>query len=303
MVRAMLGQAFGLSNSEINDRLNIKTFITQGDRELSGSLAKIGGKGLFTKEIEWALLHGEADIAIHSMKDMPAQMPDGLVIAAIPTREDPRDAFVCDIAGLPWELPKGSVFGTSSVRRRAQVLNRRPDLKIVPLRGNVGSRLQKLEAGEVDAMLLAEAGLKRLNKSEIRRTVLEPEEMLPAVSQGVLCVQMRSDDSRLHLVTKALACAITGLTSATERAFLTHLDGSCQTPIAGLATLEGKRLFFRAQLLSLDGQEALSLSEALTLGTDTTEERLEKAAEFGIKIAESIYNAAPASIQKLVRAA
>ena len=303
LVRARLADAIGLSAGELETHLTLKTFVTQGDKRLAGSLAEIGGKGLFTKEIEFALLNGDADIAIHSMKDMPAQMPDGLVTAAIPAREDARDAFISGMASSPWELPENAVFGTSSVRRAAQLLHRRPDLKIVPLRGNVDRRLEKLAAGEADATLLAEAGLRRLDKSDVQRTVLEPQEMLPAVGQGVLCVQMRADDDRLGQVRAALSCRSTTLASAAERAFLERLDGSCQTPIAGLAVLDGPVLSFSVQLLSLDGRDEISLSGQLTVSDEDDHTAKAAAVRFGAEVAEKIFAKAPANIRELVRAA
>ncbi len=301
LVRAQLGQALGITVTEYSDRLSIKTFVTQGGKRLAGSLATIGGKGLFTKEIEHALLSGEADIAVHSMKDMPAIMPEGLVIAAIAAREHPRDAFISAMASSPWELPENAVFGTSSVRREAQLLHKRPDLRIVPLRGNVGRRLEKLEAGQADATLLAEAGLRRLDNVELERTVLETKEMLPAVGQGVLCIQMREDDERLAVVSEALSCERTTIVSAAERAFLTSLDGSCQTPIAGLARIEGEKLIFEAQLLSLDGREEISATEELDFSQSDKAGRVKEATEFGTQLAASLYEASPESIQQLVR--
>ena len=303
LMRSKLARHLSISETDYNDRLAIKTYVTQGDRRLAGSLAAIGGKGLFTKEIEHALLSGEADIAVHSMKDMPAKMPKGLVTAAVPAREDPRDAFISEMADKPWDLPENSVFGTSSVRRAAQLLYRRPDLRIVPLRGNVDRRLQKLKEGQADATLLAEAGLRRLDKVDLTRTVLEPEEMLPAVGQGVLCVQMREGDDRLPLVQAALACLDTSIVSSAERAFLHRLDGSCQTPIAGLAIMSGHQLNFTAQLLTLDGQQELTLRESLTLERSTVADQLEVARKFGISLADRIFAEAPQAIQEIVRAA
>ncbi|MCI5044515.1 MAG: hydroxymethylbilane synthase [Aquisalinus sp.] len=302
-MRSKLARHLGISETDYNDCLAIKTYVTQGDKRLAGSLASIGGKGLFTKEIEHALLNGEADIAVHSMKDMPAEMPDGLVTVAVPAREDPRDAFISDLAKSPWELPQSAVFGTSSVRRAAQLLHRRPDLKIVPLRGNVDRRLEKLNEGQADATLLAEAGLRRLDKADVTRTVLEPDEMLPAVSQGVLCVQMRQDDERIELVQEALACEQTSLISSAERAFLLRLDGSCQTPIAGLARLKGNTLSFRAQLLTLDGAQELTITESAEITHGSHSARLTAASEFGFALAERIFKAAPKAIQDIVRAA
>lgn len=281
----------------------IETFVTEGDRRLGGSLAEIGGKGLFTKEVEAALLAGVARIAVHSMKDMPAEMPDGLVTAAVPVREDCRDAFISTLSQSPWDLPKAAVVGTSSVRRAAQLLHRRPDLQVVAMRGNVGTRLEKLRAGTAQATFLAEAGLKRLDRSDVTRTVLDPEEMLPAVSQGVLCVQCRADDEETMALLEKIECTATSLASAAERAFLTRLDGSCRTPIAGLATFDGNDMRFRAQLLSLDGREAVSRDETVRLSGDSHGARLAEVMAHGLRWAEEIYEAASPAIRQLIRQA
>jgi len=281
----------------------ILTYVTEGDRRLSGSLAEIGGKGLFTKEVEQALLDGVARIAVHSMKDMPAEMPDGLMVAAIPVRDDARDAFISPIAASPWDMPKGAVVGTSSVRRAAQLLHRRPDLEIVPMRGNVGTRLGKLADGQAQATFLAEAGLERLDRKDVERTVLDPEEMLPAVSQGVLCVQCRADDEEAARLLEKIECRQTSLASAAERAFLTRLDGSCRTPIAGLATLSGSEMRFRAQLLTLDGREEAYHDETVRLTGDTYRARIAEAMAQGLRIAEELYEAASPAIRQLIRQA
>jgi hydroxymethylbilane synthase len=300
LVREMLARAMALSVNDTRDYLKIETFLTQGDKRLAGSLAQIGGKGLFTKEIEQALLLGEADIAVHSMKDMPAEMPDGLVCAATPVRENPLDAFISPLASSPWDLPENAIVGTASVRRAAQVLQRRPDLRIVPLRGNVGTRLRKLEEGQADATFLAEAGLQRLENDEVARTVLEAEEMLPAVGQGVLCVQVREGQSELLKALKRINCPTTELCSTAERAFLVTLDGSCQTPIAGLATLDGDTLTMRVQLLSLDGKDVINRTETVTFDSDDHAARLDTAQHMGSTLAREIYDEAPASIRDLV---
>ncbi|NHK28204.1 hydroxymethylbilane synthase [Parvularcula flava] len=281
----------------------IRTYVTEGDRRLSGSLAEIGGKGLFTKEVEQALLDGVARIGVHSMKDMPAEMPDGLMVAAVPVRNDARDAFISPIASSPWEMPKGGVVGTSSVRRAAQLLHRRPDLQIVPMRGNVGTRLGKLADGQAQATFLAEAGLERLDRNDVERTVLEPEEMLPAVSQGVLCVQCRADDEEAARLLEKIECRQTSLASAAERAFLTRLDGSCRTPIAGLATMNGSEMRFRAQLLTLDGREEVYHDETVRLTGDSYRARIAEAMAQGLRIAEEIYEAASPAIRQLIRQA
>ncbi|HZT52137.1 MAG TPA: hydroxymethylbilane synthase, partial [Stellaceae bacterium] len=210
-------------------------------------------KGLFTKEIEEALLAGRVDLAIHSMKDMTARLPRGLAIAACLPREDPRDTLLSPQATSLATLPKGARLGTSSLRRTALALHARPDLAVVPLRGNVGTRLAKLEAGEADAAILAIAGLKRLGLGDKVGAILAPEEMLPAPAQGVLAVEIREDDARLREIVAPLDHAETACCAAAERAFLAALDGSCRTPIAALATVAGGRLTLDAAIVRPDG--------------------------------------------------
>ncbi|WP_376957403.1 hydroxymethylbilane synthase [Azospirillum sp. A26] len=233
--------------------IEIVVFKTTGDRILDRTLAEAGGKGLFTKELEEALFDGRADLAVHSMKDVPTQLPDGLEIATLLPREDPRDAFFsrtgCGLA----DLPAGAVVGTAGLRRQAQVLELRPDLKIFPLRGNVQTRLSKLDAGEVDATLLALAGLRRLGLTDRITAVLEPETMLPAVAQGAIGIEIRSDDDATRALLAPLNCAETMVRVTAERALLAALDGSCRTPIAALAMLDGDGLHLRAKVLSHDG--------------------------------------------------
>lgn len=253
-VRGLIAAAMGLAGDEIETRMPVKTYVSTGDRNLSGPLAEIGGKGLFTKEVEEALLTGAARLAVHSMKDMPAVHPEGLVTAAIPTREDPRDCFLSPKAETPWDLPEGAVVGAASVRRIAQVLRRRPDLKTAALRGNVATRLEKLAAGDADATFLALAGLKRLGLEKKATRILDPDEMLPAAGQGALCVQARADDAEALSIAQRIACPETTICVAVERAFLAGLDGSCRTPIAGLARVDNGVVRFRGELLSLDGQ-------------------------------------------------
>mgnify|MGYP001809902801 CR=1 FL=1 len=239
------------------DAMEIVVINTTGDMLLDRTLADAGGKGLFTKEIEEALLDGRIDLAVHSMKDVPTVLPPGLEIAALLPREDPRDAFFSRTgAGLD-ALPAGAVLGTAGLRRQAQILERRPDLKIVPLRGNVQTRLRKLAEGEVDAMLLALAGLRRLGLADKLTEVLEPEVMLPAVAQGAIGIEIRCDDAATKGLLAAIACAATERRVTAERALLAALDGSCRTPIAALATLsdDGTRLSLRAKALSHDGRQ------------------------------------------------
>lgn len=235
------------------DAVELVLIRTSGDRILDRSLAEVGGKGLFTKELEEALLDGRVDLAVHSMKDVPTWFPSGLGIAALLPREDPRDVFISrDGVGLD-RLPAGSVVGTAGLRRQAQILERRPDLRVVPFRGNVQTRLAKLEAGEVDATLLALAGLKRLGMDSVATEILDPSVMLPAVAQGAIGLETRLDDAETRALLAPLSCADTEVQVTAERALLAALDGSCRTPIAALATLEGDRLKLVAKLLSPDG--------------------------------------------------
>ncbi|HYC05683.1 MAG TPA: hydroxymethylbilane synthase [Azospirillaceae bacterium] len=236
--------------------VEIITYKTTGDRILDRTLAAAGGKGLFTKEIEEALAAGEVDLAVHSMKDVPTTLPDGLVIDCYLPREDPRDAFFSRSGADLDGLPAGSVVGTASLRRQAQVLMRRPDLTVIPFRGNVQSRLRKLEAGEVDATLLALAGLRRLGLTDRLTAVIETDVMLPAVAQGAIGIESRADDSRTNRYLAALNCAETRTRVTAERGVLAALDGSCRTPIAALARFTGEgRLHMAALVIRNDGSE------------------------------------------------
>ncbi len=264
LVRAQIARIAGMTM----DRAPIRDFVSSGDKNLAGSLAEVGGKGLFTKEVEDALLNGEARFAVHSMKDMPVETPPGLVVAAVPPREDPRDAFLSSSVASPWDLPRGARIGSASVRRVAQVKSRRPDLETVVLRGNVGTRLQKLGAGEADATFLAYAGLKRLGMADVASAVMAPDDMLPALGQGALCVQTREDDHEAREIAAALNCARTAICVAMERAFLAGLDGSCRTPMAGLAVIEGDEVRFRGELLSLDGAERFETERRVAYAPD-----------------------------------
>ena len=251
---------------------------TTGDRITDRALAEIGGKGLFTKEIEEALLAADIDIAVHSMKDMPTVLPPGLVISCLLPREDVRDAFVSLVHPSLAEMPQGTVVGTSSLRRRAQLLNRRPDLKIVEFRGNVQTRLRKLDEGVAEATFLACAGLHRLGQSEIIRAAISPDEMLPAVAQGAIGIETRAADTATQALLAPIHDASTATRLAAERAFLAALDGSCQTPIGGLAEIDGAELRFRGEIIRPDGSERLAterrgpLSDAAALGADAAEE-------------------------------
>lgn len=210
---------------------------TRGDEVLDRALSRIGGKGLFIKELEIAMREGRADIAVHSMKDVTAEMPSGFVLAAILKRDDPRDAFVSNKYEALSELPAGARVGTSSLRRQCQLATRRPDLEIIPLRGNVGTRLAKLDAGEFDAIILAAAGLRRLGQVERIRSLLSTEESLPAIGQGTIGIECRADDQTLIRYLRPLEHAETALRTRAERAFNARLQGGCDVPIAGYAEL------------------------------------------------------------------
>jgi hydroxymethylbilane synthase len=231
---------------------------TTGDRILDRPLKEIGGKGLFTREIEDDLLSGAIDIAVHSMKDMPVAQPDGLALTTYLPREDVRDAFVSLDGGKLADLREGAVVGTSSLRRKAQLLNYRPDLEIVEFRGNVQTRLKKLKDGVAEATFLAMAGLNRLAMDEVPRTAIEAEEMLPAVAQGCIGIEQRLGDDRISEMLSAINDTFSTQRLAAERAFLGALDGSCETPIGGLATIDGDTLTLRGEILRVDGSEVLS---------------------------------------------
>ncbi len=256
--RRRLAVAFALEEAAF-EIVVIKT--TGDNRQLIKAdkpLKELGGKGLFTKEIEEDLLEGRIDIAVHSMKDMPVAQPDGLTLDCYLPREDVRDAFVSLNHGSLADLPAGTVVGTSSLRRRAQLKLRRPDLEVVEFRGNVQTRMKKLEDGLAGATFLAMAGLRRLGMADVARTAIDPDEMLPAVAQGAIGIERRDGDTRVRDMLAAIHDHDTGLRLAAERAFLAALDGSCQTPIAGLAELTGTSLRLRGEILRPDGSESFS---------------------------------------------
>jgi hydroxymethylbilane synthase len=254
--------------------IEIVTIRTSGDRIQDRPLAEAGGKGLFTKEIEEALLAGAIDLAVHSAKDMPTVLPDGLMLAACLPRDDVRDAFISRKAATLRELPQGAVVGTASLRRQAMVKRLRPDVSTVVLRGNVETRLRKLEAGAVDATLLALAGLKRLGLADKATALFDAQEFLPAVGQGAITIEAREDDARARALLAQIDHADTSVALACERAFLAVLDGSCRTPIAGHAVLNGDAISFRGMILRPDGSEAYETSrtgrrsDAVGLGAD-----------------------------------
>ena len=230
---------------------------TQGDQLLDSPLSKIGGKGLFVKELEVGMLAGEADIAVHSMKDVPMAFPEGLHLPVIMPREDPTDAFVSNAYASPDDLPAGAVVGTSSLRRQMQLLQRYPQLKIEMLRGNVNSRLTKLDAGQYDAIILASAGLIRLGFAERIRMSMTAEMSLPAIGQGAVGIECRVGDAAIEALIAPLRCAETFDRVSAERAMNARLNGGCQVPIGGFAVLEGEMLWLRGLVGSLDGQTML----------------------------------------------
>ena len=229
------------------------TIKTQGDKITDVPLAKVGGKGLFVKEIESALLDGRVDLAVHSMKDMPAEIPDGLVIGAVPERESPFDVLITRDGRSLGEIEPGAVIGTSSLRRAAQIRHRRPDLQVQPLRGNVETRIAKLEAGDFAGIVLAAAGLNRLGLAERASEILPPEVMLPAVGQGALCIEIRRDDPRTAPIAAALDHRDSRRAVMGERAFLRRLQGGCQVPIAGFGRIEGPELTLTGLVAGVDG--------------------------------------------------
>jgi hydroxymethylbilane synthase len=273
-VRARIAQAHGLAS----DRIVLTVIRTTGDAIQDRPLAQVGGKGLFTKEIEEALLAGTIDLAVHSAKDMPTVLPPGLAITAVIEREDVRDAFISRKAKAFSELAGGAVVGTASLRRQALVKRLRRDLSVVSFRGNVQTRLRKLDEGVVDATLLALAGLKRLGLTAAATAVLPVDEFLPAVGQGIIAIETRVDDVKTRGLLAAIDHAETATALVAERAFLTELDGSCRTPIAGYATLAGGRLRFRGLIAKPDGSVVFETTReglagaAAALGTDAGRE-------------------------------
>jgi hydroxymethylbilane synthase len=283
------GSALALAQAnEVRDRLtsvygdgiSFETCVikTSGDKIQDRALAAAGGKGLFTKELEEALLGDSIDIAVHSMKDMPAVLPEGLEIACLLPREDVRDAFICPTAPSLKDLPEGAIVGTASVRREAFIKHLRPGLKTVLFRGNVETRLRKLQEGEAHATLLAAAGLRRLGLSDRITKLIPVEEMLPAPAQGAIGVEIRSADTKTRELIAAIHDEATGIAIAAERAFLGELDGSCRTPIAALARTANGKIAFKGMILTLDGARVYeteregSASDAVALGRDAARE-------------------------------
>ena len=266
--------------------VELEVIKTSGDKILDVPLAKVGGKGLFVKEIEDALLSARIDIAVHSMKDMPAELPDGLCIAAVPERETPNDALISDVAQTLDALPEGAVIGTSSLRRASQLRHLRPDFDIVSLRGNLDTRIKKLKNGSFAAIILAAAGIKRLGLAETVAEYIAPEIMLPAVAQGALCIETRSDDTETRSIVSVLHHEKTAAAITAERAFLKRLEGGCQVPIAALAEIDdtASSLTITGLVSEVDGskrfKETLSspVADAVETGTRLADNLIEKGA-------------------------
>lgn len=265
---------------------------TRGDVLLDTPLAKVGGKGLFVKELEQGMLEGRADIAVHSMKDVPVAFPDGLHLAVICQREDPHDAFVSNHYDSIDDLPQGARLGTSSLRRECQVRTRRPDLEVLPLRGNVNTRLRKLDDGEFDAIILAMAGLKRLGFDDRIRSAMTPEQSLPAIGQGALGIETRVDDEEMNALIAPLQDPDTTITVTAERALNRRLAGGCQVPIAGYAMLEDDEVWLRGLVGRPDGSQTLyaekrgPAAEADAIGEAVAEMLLSQGAD---KILSEVY--------------
>jgi len=269
-VRARLSAVLG----EPEDAIELVIIKTSGDTIQDRPLAEVGGKGLFTKEIEEALLSGTIDLAVHSAKDMPTVLPEGLMLAACLEREDPRDAFISLKAPSLAELPKAATLGTASLRRQAIAKRLRPDLQATSLRGNVDTRLRKLAAGECDATILALAGLKRLGLERHATAIMSVDEFLPAVAQGAIGIEARANDTRMREILSRIDHVDTSTALACERSFLAVLDGSCRTPIGGHATLSGGTLHFRGLIAKPDGSAAHETAvaggqqDAVNIGAD-----------------------------------
>ena len=277
--RSLLAAAHGIPE----DHIEIVVIKVMGDQILDRPLSEAGGKGLFTKEIDLAQLDGSIDIAVHSSKDLPTVLPDGLEIGGFLPREDVRDAFISLRAKSLMDLPAGALVGTASLRRQALVRKLRPDLRVGLLRGNVQTRLSKLQSGECDATLLALAGLKRLNLTQHVTEILDDEDFLPAVGQGAIGITVRADDHETRVRLGAILHPDTGYALTLERAFLRVLDGSCRTPIAGLARVSGHDISFRGLIMRTDGSEhyetALSgnIADAERLGVQAGQDLLARA--------------------------
>jgi hydroxymethylbilane synthase len=279
LVAGMLAKNAGVDTTAFP----IEAFMTSGDR-IQGRLQEQGGKGLFTKELDEALLDGRIDAAIHSMKDLPTRMPDGVVLACVPAREDPRDAFIALRAMTLMDLPQGATVGTASLRRQAQTLHLRPDLKVKMLRGRVETRLAKIESGAFDATYLALAGLKRLGLETHAASIVDSETMPPAPGQGALAITARAGDERTLALLEPLNIIEHAITTTAERAFLQALDGSCRTPIAALAKIADGNLTFLGEVLTPDGKHCWRRRGTAALGSDPCETARTLGAKLGAEI-------------------
>lgn len=267
--------------------INLVTMVTKGDKILDTPLAKIGGKGLFVKELEQALYEKQADIAVHSLKDVPMDLPDGLTLGAYCQREQPTDAFVSNKFSALDDLPQGATLGTSSLRRQCQIQQYRPDLNIISLRGNVGTRLAKLDNGDYDAIILATSGLKRLGLTERICHEIDTDISLPAVGQGALAIECRADDTDVLNLLKPLNHEPSRLCVLAERAMNRHLQGGCQVPIAGFAVIEDDKLTLTGRVGSVDGNVLLKAQQTNAL-TDDAQENEHIANAMGITVAQAL---------------
>ncbi len=280
-LRCEIAKKLGINDADIEDKLPIIPITTQGDKIQDRALLEAGGKGLFTRELDDALLDGRIDCAIHSMKDVPTILPEGIELLGSPPREDRRDALITK-DGIEFDdLPKGASLGTASLRRSSQFLGQRPDLKIGLLRGNVGTRLGKIEDGSFDATILAIAGLKRLGKADVKHTLIDPVKMPPAIGQGALAITARSGDNAIINAFKLIECGNTTLEVHAERAFLRALDGSCRTPIAAYCYFEGETMHFIGEYFKDDGTSIKKI-------TSLEKPDMEKAGQLGYECAQSI---------------
>jgi hydroxymethylbilane synthase len=280
--RARLAAKLGLDESAFE----IVPIVTSGDRIQDRTLIEAGGKGLFTKELDEALFDGRIDLAVHSLKDLPTRLPDGIVLACVPEREDPRDAFVSLKAKTLAELPAGAVVGTASLRRQAQVLFARRDLRVAVLRGNVDTRLAKLEAGDAEATFLALAGLKRIGLESRAASLVDPEDAPPAACQGAIAITARANDTRMVDALDKCIDRNAWLEIAAEREFLDVLDGSCRTAIGALARVDGNRLRFIGEVLAPDGSRRWRRSETIELEEDAFAQAVALGDKLGGEIAD-----------------
>ena len=272
MMQRAIGRALGVPEADVEQVIPLVEIVTTGDRIQDRRLLEIGGKSLFTKEIEEALLDGRVDLAVHSMKDVPAEQPEGLAIAAIPEREDPRDAFISDKSKTFADLPQGAKIGTASLRRQAQLLTARPDLQIEMLRGNVDTRLRRLHEGDFDAILLACSGLNRLGFEDVITERLDLDAFLPAPGQGALALQTRSEDTNSPWAI-ALNHGATALAVAAERGAMLALEGSCRTAVGAYAQIKGSELVVSTEMLTPDGRSRWTRSGTLPASATNDEAR------------------------------